>query len=64
MPIYEYQCEQCGIKFQKLVHSSAEQGQILCPQCGSEQVHKAISLFGLGGGSRGGQTNSCSSGPV
>ena len=41
MPIYEYQCDECGHDFEELVMSSEE--TISCPSCHSEQVHKVMS---------------------
>ncbi len=64
MPIYEYQCQACGEKFSKLLRSMAGQVTVVCPRCGSENVKKAISLFGVGGTDAARSTASCSSGPV
>jgi len=52
MPIYEFHCEQCGSPFEELVASSSAVNQVECPQCGSKQVRKQISLFGTSGGSK------------
>jgi len=67
MPIYEYVCQQCGEKFEKLVRSSSGATEIVCPRCGSTRAEKALSLFGLSGpgggsGSAGAAAPSC--GPV
>lgn len=48
MPIYEYQCEKCGERFEKLVRFDALSPQVKCPRCGSSRVHKAVSLCGMG----------------
>ena len=48
MPIYEYGCIDCGSRFEKLVkisHGGIEE----CPKCGSKNVKKAFSTFGIGG---------------
>lgn len=39
MPLYEYQCYRCGIKFDQL-KLIAERGDAPCPQCGqpSERI--------------------------
>ncbi|HOB90544.1 MAG: zinc ribbon domain-containing protein [Bacillota bacterium] len=61
MPIFEYKCNQCGNKFEKLVRSSNE--QIACPSCNSEDVRKLFSTFaahGTASGSSG--CASCSGG--
>jgi putative FmdB family regulatory protein len=56
MPIYEYQCLDCGHIFSKLsrsVQSSEESPAIPCPECGSENTQRIVSnvavLDGLGG---------------
>jgi putative FmdB family regulatory protein len=53
MPVYEYDCETCGDRFDKLVFSPARDLLIRCPHCGSDQVSKRLSLIaGSSGGSR------------
>ena len=49
MPIYEYRCQDCGEKFDKLVRSSTDQAELICPNCGSKQAEKLMSLFGTCG---------------
>ena len=51
MPIYEYQCEQCGHKLEKLQKISDEPLKS-CPQCGNQSLKKLISAaaFRLKGG--------------
>ena len=67
MPIYEYQCEKCGIK-KEVMHKISETPEISCPEC-SAPMHKLISpsAFHLKGsgwyvtdyaGKRGGSTSS------
>lgn len=54
MPIYEYDCETCGARFDKLVFLSAQPKPVVCPQCSSEQVCKRLSLIAsASGGSTG-----------
>ncbi len=48
MPIFEYVCQVCGARFEKLVLGSRSV-QIRCPQCGAEKAEKAISRFSAGG---------------
>lgn len=43
MPVYEYQCSDCGLVFEELVRSSDE--RIACPRCGSEKTERRISLI-------------------
>jgi len=65
MPIYEYQCDKCGERFEVFVRSSKDQNKVVCSACKSTKVHKALSLFGLGGGSAGkSSAASCGPGPV
>ena len=66
MPIYEYRCAECEEKFELFVRSAARQNAPTCPRCGSQRVHKAISLFGVGGtgGSSKASPASCGPGPV
>ena len=51
MPIYEYQCEQCGHKIEKLQKISDEPLKS-CPQCGNQSLKKLVSAaaFRLKGG--------------
>lgn len=45
MPIYEYQCGDCGVRFERLQSMSAPSvGE--CPECGGE-VHRVISSVGV-----------------
>ena len=44
VPIYEYQCQECGEEFEKLIRSSEK---IECPECSSEKVRKLLSRFGF-----------------
>jgi putative FmdB family regulatory protein len=67
MPIYEYVCQECGEKFEKLVRSSSGTVELVCPRCGSTHAEKTLSLFGLsglGGASSGAATPAPSCGPV
>lgn len=45
MPIYEYQCEQCGERFDKFVRSMFTEAEVVCPSCESTQVRKGFSTF-------------------
>ncbi|MBN1994627.1 MAG: zinc ribbon domain-containing protein [Anaerolineae bacterium] len=53
MPIYEYICQDCGEKYEKLVRSLKAKVELTCPQCGSQHAKKVISVFGaaIGAGS-------------
>ncbi|HEX5712948.1 MAG TPA: zinc ribbon domain-containing protein [Solirubrobacterales bacterium] len=41
MPIYEFECEGCGERFEELVAAGAE--AIACPGCGSERTRRLMS---------------------
>ena len=45
MPIYEYRCQDCGTKFEKLVRRSSEASQIQCPSCGQKHLAQELSVF-------------------
>ena len=46
MPIYEYQCEQCGFQFEQLQKVSDEPLQN-CPECGQMSLRKLVSAAGF-----------------
>lgn len=41
MPIYEFQCEQCGSRFEELLDSGAKPAA--CPNCCSEAIARLLS---------------------
>jgi len=45
MPIYEYRCEDCGTKFEKLVRRASEVPEIGCPSCGQKHLNQEFSTF-------------------
>lgn len=45
MPIYEYICQDCGDKYDKLVRSRLAKVELKCPKCGSPRGEKALSTF-------------------
>ena len=42
MPIYEYECEACGNRFE-LIQKFSDPLVEICPKCGEKQVHKLLS---------------------
>jgi putative FmdB family regulatory protein len=65
MPIYEYECNQCGESFEKMVRFSEADQIPACPKCESKHTHKKISTvvsFGASGlGSISSSGSSCGS---
>ena len=48
MPIYEYECDHCGHRFEKLV--STRSRRAACPSCGQGRGRRLISTFAAHGG--------------
>ena len=44
MPIFEYVCDDCGTKFEKLVRGTGTDA-IVCPSCGESRVTTQFSTF-------------------
>ena len=59
MPIFEYQCRECGTKFEKIVSSPS--GKVTCKNCASEKVAQLLSVFAVAGSPA--KTASSESGP-
>ena len=62
MPIYEYECDQCGESFEKIVRFSDADQIPTCPECASTSTHKKISKVVSIGGSDLGASSSYDSG--
>ena len=48
MPFYEYECRQCGARFDALLSMSnrdKEEKELSCPQCGAQKARRLISSF-------------------
>ena len=45
MPIYEYSCESCGNKFEKLVRRTEDAMESGCPSCGKKHLQQEYSTF-------------------
>jgi len=62
MPIYEYECNECGEAFEKRMSFADADVAPECPNCASENTHKKISRVGaLGGAFSGSGVTSSSS---
>jgi putative FmdB family regulatory protein len=64
MPLYEYQCDNCGQSFDKLVSFSEADQVPACPKCGKKDTRKKISAGALIGSSSGGSASTVSSPPA
>jgi putative FmdB family regulatory protein len=45
VPIYEFECGECGERFESLVDAGTEAAT--CPRCGAEGAERRLSSFGL-----------------
>ena len=45
MPLYEYECESCGVRFERRQHMEDEPVEV-CPECGGD-VHRLIQPVGI-----------------
>jgi len=46
MPFYRYECENCGFEF-KILQVNGEKEQVVCPQCGSNNVRRLLPRVGV-----------------
>jgi putative FmdB family regulatory protein len=53
VPIFEYDCESCGARFDVLVRSGSDEPPA-CAECGAKKCHKIFSTFATTGRARGG----------
>jgi putative FmdB family regulatory protein len=64
MPIYEYRCEDCGSKFEKLVRRASDESELACPSCGKSHLKQELSTFAAhaNGGSKDSALPPCAGG--
>jgi putative FmdB family regulatory protein len=48
MPLFEYECRECGKRFTFLTGVVSDNTEPRCPRCGSEQLAKLMSRFSRG----------------
>ena len=48
MPIYEYECQQCGNHFETLVRGTTK---VACPSCRGTELTRLLSVFAVSTGS-------------
>jgi putative FmdB family regulatory protein len=46
MPIYEYECRQCGARMERLIRSQADIPEC-CPACNAKKLQKVFSAFSV-----------------
>ncbi|MFP4145021.1 MAG: FmdB family zinc ribbon protein [Phycisphaeraceae bacterium] len=54
MPVYEYQCEDCGHVTEALRKMADADAKLACEKCGSNQTKRAHSVFSASSGESGG----------
>jgi putative FmdB family regulatory protein len=59
MPIYEYLCEECDTRFEKIVIN--KQQEITCPKCASKKASIQLSVFATANGGNGASAKSSTS---
>ncbi len=64
MPLYEYNCEECGTTFEQLIAARDRDNGAVCPDCGSKHIRRLISTFAMGRSTAGSSTSgpTCSTG--
>lgn len=62
MPMYEYACRKCDHRFEKLVKSISSTEKVPCPECGSKQTERAVSVFAVSQGGAKSSTPASASG--
>lgn len=58
MPIYEYECLDCGERFEVLQRMGEGAAELTCPECGESRVTKQFSTFASGSGGQASTTAS------
>ena len=62
MPIYEYNCADCSVKFEKMRPMSKADAEAACPECGGTHTRRGLSLFAAFSRGNGGDSHSVSGG--
>lgn len=57
MPLYEYVCQGCSSKFEKLVNRWGD--AVSCPACASDSVEKQLSTFAVASSSSASGMEAC-----
>ena len=60
MPLFEYECQECGFRFEELRMSWEVGNELRCPQCSAENIVKLLSSFSSGSNSNANKAANCS----
>lgn len=59
MPIYEYQCSDCGNHYEQIRRMSEADTNLECPKCRSNRVRRQLSSFATSSGPSSLPANPC-----
>ena len=45
MPVYEYECQECGEKFEQFRSISSDDSEVECPKCNTKEPKRVMSAF-------------------
>jgi putative FmdB family regulatory protein len=45
MPIFEFECLECGARFEKLIRTAGVDAEVTCPKCRGSRVEEKFSTF-------------------
>jgi putative FmdB family regulatory protein len=62
MPMYEFDCAECGTTFEELVASERAVDAVACPRCGAARPKKRMSTFAGRVGQPAARESACASG--
>ena len=62
MPIYEYECRNCGERFEVIQKSGEGNAGLCCPKCDADNPERVLSVF-CSGGTKGASTGGSHSAP-
>ncbi len=63
MPLYDFTCQDCGNRFEKLVRGEVDSAGVDCPECAGTHVQRNISLPAAPISSPEAVPSACGSGP-
>ena len=59
MPLYDFQCRQCGNKMELLIRTTMERESPVCESCGSSELERLISAPNIAREKTGARTTRC-----